>query len=262
MDLRIWGPLTGQVTVWAGDFNINLLKDDESAKDADIFNQFKIDMKYGVRRDLINPYSATTTTPPSVFYTRNQAQPSAYLKKAVYDYGFVTYGKNSRPAILPSAVIIDRVAGVTPGGQLPPFTTDMWVSLKLLSSNFGKDDDGPPIYAPSRIVNIADEMGSASRTNEITTIKTKTVHGITPGDIATVTVSSSGTFNGNFVVKTTPTLWSFTYKQKDKGNATGGGGTVDALPRLNVFRTRFNFAHIGPPAGQGTSDHLPVLMIV
>lgn len=255
----LWKPAANEVTVFAGDFNINLLKTD-SVPDNTALNYFKKDIDDGTPRHLIPFLPAQASYPPSVFHTRNDAQPSAYLKNSVYDYGFVTYGTGSYPGVDPAAVVINRVAGVVPGGILPPFTSDMVISLTDLDSQYMWGTD---VYPPSRVVNITGAQLGAKRKNEEATITTEDKHELAVGQKVTVANVAPGSFNGTFIVTSVPTLWEFTYYQKDYWDETGGGGgTVDALPRLNEFRSRPNFGHLGPPTSEGTSDHLPVFMIV
>jgi hypothetical protein len=49
---------------------------------------------------------------------------------------------------------------------------------------------------------------------------------------------------------------------KDMAQTLGAiAGIVDPAEQARVFRTRWNYGHISPPA-PGTSDHLPILMQV
>lgn len=260
MDSFFWKPGNNQVTLYAGDFNVNLLKNNRPTSQEALFQQFQDSPLSDAKRELIPLFQVSGAEPPSVFYTRSEAEPTLYLKQAVYDYGFVIYGTNARPNDLPPvrAVVADRVAGVTPGNTLPSFTTDMWVSLEML--NWTSSTSGLPIYPPSRVTDIM--PNGAARQGGTTTITTKDIHGISPGDLVTVSGVAPVSFNGKFAVTSAPSLWTFTYQQKDNGNEAGGGGTADALPRLNIFRSRLNYGHMAPPSGEGTSDHLPVFMIV
>lgn len=242
----LWQPANNQVAIFAGDFNLNLLKDTSAAEDHDL-SMFQQD-----GHTLMPLYLVNNEYPPSVFYSRYAARPDLYLKQAVYDYAFVTYGTGAIPPN-PASVVADRVSGVAAPG-LPAFTSDMKLQLPALNTN---------MFPASKTVNIANSPGGASRQNEVTTITTNAAHGIMPGTFVTVAGVSDNSFNGDFQVVSVPGATTFTYAQKDAANsAAQGGGTVDVLPRLNAFRARWNFGHIGPPAGEGTSDHLPVFMLI
>lgn len=245
-----WVPADNEVTIFAGDFNLNLLNLKTVLEQCDV-GTFKTG---GTRpRPMIPLLAVSGNYPPSVYYTNTQADTTAYLKNAIYDYAFVTYGKDAKPSDLPvvRGVVANRVAGVTPGGSLPAFTCDMTQDLTALA-----------LVNDTKNVQIAASPGGLKRQGNVTTIKTAAAHGLNPGDVFTISGTNRIAVNVSGRVQSVPTPTSFTFRQSKKATTTGGGGRVNTRPRTNAFRQRQNFGHIGPPVSEGTSDHLPVLVIV
>lgn len=72
-------------------------------------------------------------------------------------------------------------------------------------------------------------VSSGSRTSGVTTMNTSAAHGFTPGQIVVVNVADT-TYNGAFVVASTPSSTQFTYAQTGVANdAASGTGTVGLI---------------------------------
>jgi len=80
----------------------------------------------------------------------------------------------------------------------------------------------------------------AVRTTNIATIKTTTAHGYIPGQSVVVANVSDASFDGTWVIATTPTGTSFTYANTgvDVAAATAGSGTVNAVQAATYQATR------------------------
>ena len=158
--------------------------------------------------------------------------------------------------------MVDRVAGVDAVGILPAVTTDMGWSLPRIQ----QIQDLIPTIAPP--------PNGAKRVNGVTTYTTTTPHGFEPGDQVHIT---GRVVDGHITGLDDLSFWmhgpvqkvlsptTFTMPQPGEPDATSGDGQAAFYYRNQVFRQRWNYWHIGPPvadSGTGTSDHLPVLMIV
>lgn len=234
-----WMPGNGQVTVFTGDFNLNLRN--PSMAELAVVQQMS-------GRTIYEPNG---TLPPSRYLPRARAMPAAYLTNQLLDYAFVYYGTNAEPNPVLPLVVVDRVAGVEPP-NLPAFTRDMGQRLATILA-----------IPPHPIYTIAAAPAGAVRAANVTTITTTVNHDLQAGSWFRVAGVANNTFNGEFTVTTTPTAQSFTYAQPRKRNARSGGGTATPSPIADAFRLRWNFGHLGPPAQNvGTSDHLPIFFIV
>jgi hypothetical protein len=184
-----------------------------------------------------------------------------YLDNLALDYGFVQYGANSKPANdAYGQMIVDRVAGVNPGGVLPTISGDM---LQSFSSIQSIEDLGADIVTPN----------GAVRSNGVTTLTTATPHKMQVGYRVSVIAYNRNmqlsnlntSFEGQYLVTSVPNSNTLTYSQPKLSNQVSGGGSVIFGYRNYVFRELWNYWHIGPPiaeTGAGTSDHLPLFMLI
>lgn len=245
MQPQDWVPGNNEATVFAGDFNLNLKVMDPYTKE--MLNRFR-------EKELVLavPSLVNDEIPLSRIFRRKRAAPDNYQEQELLDYGFIRYGPGAMPNPLPASrsVVIDRVVGVTPGGGLPAFTTDMFVNMAALNQ-----------FPPDNYVDIASTRGAANRLNHMTTITTRAAHGLSVGDAVIVSGVANTSFEGPFQVLAVPNAMTFTYEQEDLANAQSNGGRVNTQPKLNIFRRRENYGHITRPRA-GTSDHLPVFIIV
>ena len=80
---------------------------------------------------------------------------------------------------------------------------------------------------PGQIFSVAASTG-ASRTANVSTITTTATHNVVTGDTVTITNVPDDTFNGSYVVASTPTGTTFTYSNFGPNNTTGTGQVVTA----------------------------------
>lgn len=66
----------------------------------------------------------------------------------------------------------------------------------------------------------------ATQSGNIVTIKTTAAHGLVPGMVICIKGVTAGGYNGEFVVKTTPSTTTFTYYNTTTGLGTSGSGSV------------------------------------
>ncbi|HEX6041109.1 hypothetical protein [Longimicrobium sp.] len=239
-------PNAGEVVVFAGDFNVDVRNP----------NAVEWAQVAGLAFSRLTPVAISPTpaaNPPSIYYPRRSATPGQYRRNELLDWALVSYGAGALPAPVLPLLVLDRVAGTAPGGGLPAVTRDMGQTLATIQAA-----QPLPTYA------IAPAPGGAVRAGAVTTITTATVHALQAGDTVRVAGVADGSFNGDFAVTAAPTARTFTYAQPATPGAASGGGTADTpFPAEDLFRQRWNFGHIGPPAnGTGTSDHLPIFFIV
>lgn len=249
-------PGNNEVTVFAGDFNVNLLapnilQDDTIRSLANAGLNILPFPNQQWQRSFLRPRDEARTM---------VVDGKSYFENLALDYGFVQYGAGAVPANNAyGQMIMDRVAGVTPGGALPNISGDMLQSL----SSIQNIDDLRANIIPN----------GAVRSNGLTTLTTATPHGLHPGydfsviayDLNMHLTGLDPSFEGQYWVASVPSSTSLTYWQPSLPNKTSGAGSVRFGYRNYVFRQLWNYWHIGPPiagTGAGTSDHLPLFMLI
>lgn len=256
---RDWVPGQNEVTVFAGDWNVNdaiprPLRSGEAAPAFQTLDQM------GLARV---PSWDSPNVPFSMYDSRDSATPQIYWSNTrrepikLLDYAFVRYGPPAAPGGIPTAprmVMADRVAGVVPPPPLalPLFTSDMANTLADIAAlaawtiqpnGVFRDDDGMTEFITDR------------------------PHLLQPGDsvqVQHVTPDELGFNGGPFEVKSVFRQRAFTIEQHRKQPGYGGNGFVTSADYDNrVFRGLDNFGHLAAPAhGIGTSDHLPMFFVV
>jgi len=244
IDPAVWTPADNEVSVFAGDFNLNLLALtplEQAALALFTWEDFSL-------RQIHQPR-------PSRYLRRAEAQPNAYHTNEIFDYAFVRYGQNARPNPVLPGLVVDRVSGMNTQNGLPDFTTDMNQSL----ANISNLQTTFNIEQPGAYRNVLDGR-------VIVLFATTEQHGLVPMEWVLADNVVDQTFNDYYQVAAVLDANRFIglphYGQF--GPANSGGGTITAVTRIeDVFRAMPNFGHIGPPAYQiGTSDHLPIFLIV
>ncbi|HEX6041110.1 hypothetical protein [Longimicrobium sp.] len=233
-----WVPGANEVTVFAGDFNLNLraLTNLESAA----INMLTWD---DLRRIAISPTPAAN--PPTRFRARAAATAGNYLTDQLFDWALVRYGAGAAPAPAIPMLVGERVVGVAPGGGLPTLASDMATPLATITA--------PRVLGPLGALRIG---GTAWYV-------TQTPHGLEAGDPVTVAGVTDPSFNGTFPVASVTSGTQFTVAQPGPDTWRGMGSVVSADAEVRLFRRMENFGHLGPPAQNvGTSDHLPIFFIV
>ncbi|HEX6041108.1 hypothetical protein [Longimicrobium sp.] len=239
MDPADWVPGADEVTVFAGDLNLNLADTDSETTTALQLCQDK-----GLR--LLRPWSFPALR-PTRYLPRSVATPGRYSPDEILDFALVRWG--TPPGMpVPRPVIVDaeRVAGVTPGAGLPAFADDLDTPLATITA--------PRAMGP---------LG-ALRAGGTAWYLTETPHGLEAGDPVTVAGVTDPGFNGSFTVASIISGTQFSVAQPGLPDAWQGGGAVVSANGVNrIFRRMENFGHLGPPAQNvGTSDHLPIFFIV
>jgi hypothetical protein len=123
-------PVGNQVTVAAGDMNINLIQND--ALEASVFYRFETNTWQA------QPYTRVAPNPPASTIVRRSAgegqlaTPADYKKPECLDYGWVRYGNTAaHPAGAPAAAVVDRVAGAVAAPPFPQFTSELAAPLSV-----------------------------------------------------------------------------------------------------------------------------------
>jgi len=96
---------------------------------------------------------------------------------------------------------------------------------------------------PKTTSSVAQSISSASRTDGIVTVTTGSSHGFSVGDQVVIKDQSVASFNGTFIILTTPSGTTFTYATGgDNGSSTGGTATdttnnsaTDSYARIKKF---------------------------
>lgn len=124
----LWGdawPKPGQLTVLAGDINVNLL----SARADRMAAVNKLEERGLYSRLPPNPLVGT------MLLRNSAAVPTKYNTNRCVDYGWVRYARTARrPAGGPAAIAVDRVAGAAAKGPFPAITSRMARSLDYLAA--------------------------------------------------------------------------------------------------------------------------------
>jgi len=253
IDSAVLNPGDNEVTVLAGDFNLNLIGLN-LAQNATIRGFRLWDFTLHPIHQPNNSY------PPSRYLSRSSAHPNAYLRNELYDYAFEQYGPHAMPDQVFRMLVAERVAGAhipgNPPDTTPTFTGDMGQTLANINNiqvtfNIGQQGATRDALDDGRMAVL---------------FETTQPHGLVPMNMVLASNLADDTFNGYYEVLNVldanrlvavPFAGEF-------GPANSGGGTITAITRIqNVFRAMPNFGHIGPALNNiGTSDHLPIFLIV
>ena len=118
-------PRAGELTVVAGDFNINLLAPSLPERAA-----LRLWGPSFAQYTLMSPPAAA----PTMIEANTAGLPGAYLRPYCLDFGFIRYGTGAAPAPGgPVAGVVNRVAGSAAAGPLPAFSTDMAQTLGMVA---------------------------------------------------------------------------------------------------------------------------------
>lgn len=241
-------PGQNEVSVFAGDFNLNLIG-------LNTVQSAAVQLFALSNFNLPNMFQPNNALPPSRYLPRNSSAPNGYLTDQLFDYAFVRYGQGAQPNQPLPQVVIDRVPGVASPNGLPQFSTHMNQSLANINN-------------VQTTTNISQGGAVRQQVNDrmVTAFATADPHGLVPMDWVQVANVQNNTFNDHYQVIAELSTHSFLAigTNQNVQPAHSGGGTVTAIFRLeNIFRQMANFGHIGPPAYRiGTSDHLPIFLIV
>jgi hypothetical protein len=226
------------VTVFAGDFNVNL-----RGRNLVALARVQGLRLSGVRQVPISPIPVNN--PPSRYHRRLRAAPGGYRTTQLLDWALVRYGQGAAPGVPQPMLVVDRVTGITAPGGLPTFTSHMATRLNVIRQLPG-------------------QLSTSVRLGGESYHSTTKSHGLQRGDRVTIAGVLDQSFDGTFTVRHVSNGLLFSVAQPGRPNMTSEGGTATSAQAANrVFRQMENFGHIGPlGGGMGTSDHLPVFFIV
>lgn len=251
LDSDWWRPAPNEVTVFAGDFNVDPYND-ESIRN---LRQPGIDLRVVPIAGLPGPNPRTRYLPRVPTHNEAGATPAEYKTSELVDFALFKYGADAHPEREPAMLVADRVMGVRPF-QLPD-------ALPIVEHHMSM-----PHFDIFRQVSQLLLLG-VRRTGGVARFRVVGghPHGLKQGDEVIVKGVSVTSLNGTFTVDHVPNGVEFDVNQgllhPDVTVDDGTGVATSAAAVNEVFRRMENFGHLGRYTKEmGTSDHLPIFFIV